>query len=75
MNLPPIDAGTAAIAAVVGKGFIMAAETMPPPPADCGYWRRWFYDFVQAAASNRDKIGKSHQPVILPPDPPKEPTA
>lgn len=48
--------------AVVGKLALMAARTMPPPPESCGFWCRWFYDFVQAAGENSDKVGKSQAP-------------
>lgn len=47
---------------VLGKFALMAARTMPPPPASCGFWCRWFYDFVQNFAENQDKVGKSQDP-------------
>ena len=50
---------TALIVGAAGKLFIMLADTMPPPPEDCGYLRRWFHDFVQRAASNSNKVGES----------------
>jgi hypothetical protein len=60
MTLPHIDPTTAAlITGLGGKVFIMAAESMPAPPAGCGFWRRWLYDFIQRAASNGDKVGTS----------------
>lgn len=56
--LPSIDATTIALwTGLAGKLFIMAAESMPAPPPDCGYARRWIYDFLQLAASNRDRVG------------------
>lgn len=55
-----LDSGhIALLVAVAGKVFIMAARTMPPPPAACGFWCRWFHDFIQAAASNPDKVGQT----------------
>lgn len=44
-------------AAILGKLFITAADTMPPPPEDCGFWCRWFFDFVQRLSSNSAKVG------------------
>lgn len=46
----------------VGKIFLMMARTMPPPPENCKFWCRWFHDFVQEAAENQDKVGKSQDP-------------
>lgn len=49
-----------------GKILLQMARTMPPPPQSCGFWCRWFFDFVQATAENTDKVGKSqaiNQPV------------
>ena len=48
--------------AAVGKIFLMAARTMPPPPENCKFWCRWFHDFVQELAENQDKVGKSQDP-------------
>lgn len=60
------DLHTIVLAAVstgmVGKVALMLARTMPPPPASCGFWCRWFYDFVQNFAENQDKVGKSQDP-------------
>lgn len=44
------------------KVALMAARTMPPPPDTCGFWCRWFFDFVQNFAENQDKVGKSQDP-------------
>jgi hypothetical protein len=41
----------------VGKFFLMLADSMPPPPENCGYFFRWFYDFIQKVASNGLKVG------------------
>ena len=49
----------ALIVGAAGKLFIMAADTMPPPPADCGYLRRWFHDLAQRVASNSAKVGET----------------
>lgn len=43
----------------VVKLGLMAIRSMPPPPATCGFWCRWFFDFVQLAAENQDKVGKT----------------
>lgn len=43
----------------IGKFFLMGADSMPPPPENCGYFFRWFYDFVQKVASNGLKVGAS----------------
>ena len=56
--MPHLDAGHySAIMLAGGKAFIMMAETIPAPPANCGFWRRWSYDFLQVAASNSSKVG------------------
>lgn len=60
------DLHTLALSAIttgaLGKAALMAARTMPPPSASCGFWCRWFYDFVQNFAENQDKVGKSQDP-------------
>ena len=57
ISLQQID--TALVVGAAGKLFIMLADTMPPPPEDCSYLRRWFHDFMQRAASNSSKVGES----------------
>ena len=57
ITMQQVDVGL--IVGVAGKLFIMAADTMPPPPADCSYARRWFHDFVQRVASNSSKVGET----------------
>lgn len=42
-----------------GKLLLQLARTMPPPPASCGFWCRWFFDFIQQSAENQDKVGKT----------------
>lgn len=42
-----------------GKILLMLVRSMPPPPASCGFWCRWCYDFLQLTAENQDKVGKS----------------
>ena len=54
---PPDAATTALAVTLLGKSFIMLADSMPPPPANCGYWQRWIYDFMQRVASNSAKVG------------------
>ena len=57
---------TAVSTGAAGKLMLMAARTMPPPPASCGFICRWSYDFIQAFAENQDKVGKTQaqgQPV------------
>ena len=54
---PPDAATTALAVTLVGKAFIMLADSMPPPAANCGYWKRWAYDFMQRVASNSAKVG------------------
>ncbi len=48
--------------AAIGKLFLMLARTMPPPPENCKFFCRWMYDFIQIAAENQDKAGKSQDP-------------
>lgn len=48
--------------AALGKLFLMLARTMPPPPENCKFLCRWMYDFIQIAAENQDKAGKSQDP-------------
>ena len=43
----------------LGQLFLVFARSMPPPPPDCGYFGRWFYDAVQLMAQNQDKTGKT----------------
>ena len=63
MTLPTLTPGTTAlVVGFAGKIFIMWAESMPAPPPDAGYARRWFYDFVQLAASNKDRVGAVRVP-------------
>jgi len=50
--------GTAAL----GKLFLIVARSMPPLPANCGYFARWFYDAIQGLAENQDKVGKVQDP-------------
>jgi hypothetical protein len=52
-------AETAMIVTLLGKWFIMAADAMPAPPANCGYFVRWGYDFIQHLASNSAKVGNT----------------
>lgn len=49
----------ALVVSVAGKVLLDLADSMPPPPADCGYWRRWAYDFIQRVAANSGKVGGS----------------
>ena len=39
------------------KLFLNFARSMPPPPASCGFWCRWSFDFIQAMADNADRHG------------------
>ena len=56
----PPDATTTALAVtLIGKAFIMLADSMPPPPANCSYKQRWAFDFLQRVASNSAKVGVS----------------
>ena len=55
------------VVAAAGKLFIMAADAMPPPPANANYFWRWAYDFAQKAASNSAKVGSTTLfPVVQP---------
>ena len=54
---PWTHASTVMAVALLGKAFIMAADSMPPPPPACSYWLRWGYDFIQRAASNSLRVG------------------
>ena len=47
---------------VVGTIALMAIRTMPPPPASCGFWCRWFFDFAQNFGENPDKVGNTQDP-------------
>ena len=60
------DATAGLIVAGAFKVFIMLADSMPPPPANCGYWTRWTYDFIQRAASNGEKVGRTQGNVPAP---------
>lgn len=60
MQLDPIT--TPLIVGIAGKIFISAANAMPAPPSNGGYWQRWFHDFVQDLASNSSKIGTTRPP-------------
>lgn len=53
---------TAISTGAAAKFGMMLARTMPPPPQSCGFWRRWCYDFIQNAAENQDKSGKTQDP-------------
>ena len=62
MQLPHVDPSI--FMAVLSTGTaaklgMMAARSMPAPPANCNYFLRWFYDFVQQACENQDKVGTS----------------
>lgn len=58
----------------VGKIILMAARTMPPPSEKCGFWCRWFYDFMQSLGENPDLVGKVLTPnPTANPEPPLEP--
>jgi hypothetical protein len=48
---------TATLVTIIGKGFIMFADSLPPPSSNCGYWTRFLYDFCQRIASNSAKVG------------------
>ena len=50
VQLSKTDVGL--IIGAAGKIFIEIADSMPQPPADAGYFSRWFYAFVQKLASN-----------------------
>ncbi len=41
----------------LGKVFLIAVRTMPPPPADCNFACRWVFDFLQSLGDNADKLG------------------
>ena len=60
MTIPQLDnVHIGLITAVLGKGFIMAARSMPPLAPGARYFTRWFHDFLQMAASNPDKVGET----------------
>lgn len=54
----------AAIILAAGKVFLILARSMPEPTPTTNFWGRWLYDFVQLAAENPDRIGKSRVPVL-----------
>lgn len=52
--------------AILGKFYLILVHSMPPPPANCGFWCRWGYDFMQSSAENLDKIGVARIKTDLP---------
>ena len=57
MHIDSVHVGL--IVGIAGKAFIMLARSMPPLSPEAGYLARWFHDFIQAAASNTDKVGET----------------
>ena len=49
------------IVGIAGKLFIILADSMPPPAANCGYWTRWAYDAIQRLASNSLRVGATSE--------------
>ena len=69
-TFPHMDATSVAlVVGFLGKTFIVAADSMPPPPENCGFWTRWAYDFVQRYASNSAKVGESRHQAKQPSSP------
>ena len=56
MQLPHVDPSI--FMAVLSTGTA-AKLGMMAAPANCNYFLRWFYDFVQQACENQDKVGTS----------------
>lgn len=70
-SIPQMNAlDWALIVGLGGKVFLMAARSMPEPLPTCGFYWRWFYEFMQLAAENHDRSGKSRQPADEPQDKP-----
>lgn len=62
--MPQLDAGHwAAIIIAAGKAFLILARSMPEPTPTTNFWGRWIYEFIQLAAENQDRSGKSRLPV------------
>jgi hypothetical protein len=50
------SAQVAMLVTILGKGFIVFADSLEPPPENCGYWTRFLYNFIQRLASNSLKV-------------------
>jgi hypothetical protein len=44
------------------KALMIIGRAMPPPPIGCSYLLRWFYDAVQLAGENPDRVGDFRPP-------------
>lgn len=55
---------------VFAKVVIMAARTMPPPLPNCGFWRRWAFDFIQQVCENQDRLKVVQGPISHAPENP-----
>lgn len=61
--VPTQDTLFAIVSTGLGAKLIsIAIRTMPPPPGTCGFWCRWFYDFLQQYGDNTDQIGSKRNP-------------